>query len=253
MDISALYLATRVPAQSLPAAIEGLRDPQVLGANVTIPHKTSVIPYLDGLSSVAEAIGAVNTIVRHDDGLLIGHNTDVEGFLAPLDVDSLSGLSATVFGNGGAARAVVYALLMNTQPQRVTIIGRSEEKVQRFIEEMRPFDPNSYLTADTFDDVNIDTVRDSGLIVNTTPLGMHPNISHTPWNHPETFYSNQIVYDLVYNPSKTRLLQEAAIGHATTISGLDMLITQAAAAFRLWTKQSFPEAHVLHTLNDAIT
>lgn len=250
-DFPGLYLATRVPPQSLESAVSGLRDPQILGANVTIPHKSAVVPFLDGLSSVAKDIGAVNTIVRHEDGELIGHNTDVEGFLAPLEDVSLEGVTATVFGNGGAARAVIYGLLRNANLQGIAVLGRSAKKSERLIEELQPLDPRGIVSAHPFN-AAIEIVCESRLIVNATPVGMHPIINETPWSRPDVLHPDQIVYDLVYTPTKTRLLREAEAQGATIIGGLDMLVAQAAAAFSLWTRRSFPTTEVLQALSDTI-
>ncbi len=244
-----VYLACRVPKDALPEAIAGLRALGFAGANVTIPHKEAVRPLLDRCTPRAEAIGAVNTIVCRTEAsgavVLIGDNTDVEGFLEPLRplADRLSGAEMVVLGAGGAARAVVYALLTEFRPTRLTIVARTPARGEALAADFAAYDTRRALQVMAPDEA-APAVRSARLIVNATPVGMHPHVEASPWPHAEDFGPEQIIYDLVYNPVRTRLLREAATRGATTIDGLTMLIGQAAAAYRQWTGRELPREAV---------
>lgn len=251
--INAVYLAAPVRPAALEAAIEGLRALQVLGANVTIPHKQDVRPLLDTVTERADALGAVNTIIREEDSdgaeILRGDNTDVKGFLEPLASQeaSLEGASMLVFGAGGAARAVVYGLLDRFAPERLTVVARRPEQAEALVSDLDPYDGQNALQVATFDDAG-EAVRTSRLLVNATPLGMHPETEGTPWPRTGDLGPDHLVYDLVYHPEETRFLREATSQGATTIGGLDMLVGQAAAAYRQWTGRAMPREAVYAAL-----
>ena len=213
-----------------------VRSGEVHGLNVTIPHKQNVIPLLDELTSTAETIGAVNTIDRRENKL-IGDNTDAPGFLSDLrkfltkQTHRPEDKNALVLGAGGSARAVVYALLKDAW--RVTIAARRAEQAQRLADTFR----NDQVPITVCDLSKID-LSDSVLIVNTTPLGMLPDVDQSPLPGNLSLPRHVSIYDLVYNPRETKLVKEArAQGlHATT--GLGMLIEQAALSFERWTGQN---------------
>ena len=237
--LNAVYLATRVVPKALGDAVAGLRALEVMGANVTIPHKRAVLPHLDALTPVAEAVGAVNTITRLSDASLRGDNTDAAGFLSGLDTDALRGADVFVFGSGGAARAVVYALLTALHPASLTIAARTLSKGEALADAFSRFDEGNALRVVPLVEAG-DALRRSRLVVNATPLGMHPHAEETAWTRPEDFGPEHTVYDLVYAPPETRLLRDAARRGARTVGGLAMLIGQAAAAFEQWTGQPMP-------------
>jgi shikimate dehydrogenase len=250
--VNAAYVATPVRPEALEAAVEGLRALQFLGANVTTPHKEAVRPFLDEVTDRAQAVGAVNTIVRDEDtDRLRGDNTDVDGFLRPLDEavgDALDGAPMLVFGAGGAARAVVYGLLTRYRPERLTIVARRAEQAEGLAADMAAHAPDDALRVSSFEEAAL-SVRTSRLVVNATPLGMAPERrTQTPWPSPVDFSSEHVVYDLVYTPEETRLLREAAAEGATPIGGLDMLVEQAAAAYQQWTSREMPRDVVYEAL-----
>ena len=253
--VNAVYVATPVHPKALEDAIEGLRALQFLGANVTVPHKEAVLPLLDEVTDRAAAIGAVNTIVSaaSDDHptRLQGDNTDVTGFLAPLEKrvgDALGGASMLVFGAGGAARAVVYGLLDRYRPERLTIVARRPPQAEALAADLAEHDPNDALRTCTFADASA-AVRASRLLVNATPLGMSPDrMDETPWPEADDIGADHHVYDLVYAPEETRFLQDAAAQGAATIGGLEMLVEQAAAAYRQWTQRDLPRDVVYEAL-----
>lgn len=248
--IDAEYRARRVEPEELGEAVVALRAPGVLGANVTIPHKQAVIEHLDTLAPAAEAIGAVNTIVRQEDGSLLGDNTDAAGFLHGLEgAGDLHGAPAVVLGAGGAARAVVYALLTDLRPETLTIAARSVEKAEALAADFAALDPEGTLRVVSLGDAGA-AIRASRLVVNATPVGMHPDEHATPWPDADDFGPAHTVYDLIYAPAETRLLHEAAAYGARTIGGMKMLVGQAAASFARWTGTPMPLGPVHSALRD---
>lgn len=243
--VNAVYVASPVHPEALQSGIEGLRALQFLGANVTVPHKEAVRPLLDTVSERAAAVGAVNTIVR-DGNVLRGDNTDVEGFLTPLSEtvgQTLVGAPMLIFGAGGAARAVAYGLLDRYRPERLTLVARRPEQSEALAADLTEYDPNDALRVSTFDEA-ASAVRSSRLLVNATPLGMTPETDRSPWGNPIDFHTDQVAYDLVYNPEETRFLRDAASQGATPIGGLRMLVEQAAASYRQWTDRDMPRDEV---------
>jgi len=222
------YEARAVPPAELGEAVRQLREPEYAGANVTVPHKAAVMAHLDGLTPVAEAIGAVNTIVKQD-GRLIGHNTDAAGFLADLAGHgvALAGRTVLVLGAGGSARAVVAACTsVGAQPR---VLARRPEAAAG-LQTLGP--------VIIFEWTELGLLRASdgcAVIVNTTPLGMSPRAEATPWVEGTPFPPDAFVYDLVYNPAKTRLVRQARAAGLRADTGLGMLVEQGALAFEKWT------------------
>src|SRR5690606_9713361 len=212
----------------------------LLGAGRTPHHQQAGSPVLDEMPLQASDVGAVNTIVRRGTRL-IGDNTDVAGFLEPLNplADELHGGRMLVIGAGGAARAVVYALLTTFQPERLTLAARTPTRAERLADDLAPFDKHGALEVRPSGQLH-EAARRARLIVNATPLGTHPKIEDTPLPDMDALGPEHIVYDLVYNPETTRLLRDAASRGARTIGGLEMLIAQAAAAFVQWTGTEMP-------------
>ncbi|CAN5751493.1 shikimate dehydrogenase [soil metagenome] len=237
--LKAHYEARDVAPEDLAEAVAALRAPDVLGANVTIPHKPAVLPLMDTLTVTAEAIGAVNTIVNRE-GELLGHNTDAAGFLRALQEDAgleLSGTTALLLGAGGAARAVVYALL-SAGVERVQIYNRTVDKARALAADFGALGRVEVLSEQALPKA----VRQTQLLVNTTSVGMerggvNPDVSPLPEG---VLPQNGFVCDLVYRPEHTRLLQDAAAAGLLTQNGLPMLVYQGAAAFQRWTKCAAP-------------
>lgn len=237
LGIDARYLAWETPPDALAGRVESLRGPGLLGANVTVPHKQAVVPFLNEVSQAAQDTGAVNTIVNQE-GRLTGHNTDVTGFLRALQEDAgfqTQGKRVLVLGAGGSARAVVYGLLKEGAGQ-VTIANRTVERAHRLIETLgSPGNACAVL-------LELSKLSNGwDLIVNCTTLGMRhaPGEKETPLPS-GAIPASSLVYDLVYNPEETPLLQAAARAGARTLGGLPMLIYQGAEAFRLWTGRDAP-------------
>ena len=222
------YDATSVEPQHLGEAVARLRGNEYAGANVTVPHKETVIPFLDGLTPVAQAIGAVNTIIKKD-GRLIGHNTDAAGFLADLHAHGVSLTHRTVLllGSGGAARAVVAACAGVGASLRVAALEHPQAETLKTIAPLEIFGWTSLDLLQASDGV--------ALIVNTTPLGMSPKTEASPWMEDVPFPPEAFVYDCVYNPAETQLVRQAHAAGLGAATGLGMLVEQGALAFELWT------------------
>ena len=231
------------PAARVGEAVRGLRALGLAGANVTVPHKQAVIPHLDRLTPAAQAIGAVNTIRVEVDGSLLGDNTDARGFVADLRGHGVEPVHrrALVLGAGGSARAVVYGLA-EAGCASIAILNRTAAKAAALAAGMQAHFPHCPLTAHRLPDDVAAVAAEADLIVNCTSLGMTPRVEGLPWDDAIAFRPGQVVYDLVYNPPRTRLLQVAARDGAQAIGGLGMLIWQGAIAWELWTGQPPPVA-----------
>ena len=238
------YLALPVPPGCEGTAVRGLTALGFRGANITVPHKTTVACSLDRLTDEARALGAINTLFvgRGDEGesVLVGHNTDHRGL-----VDALirfgfdpQGETAVVVGAGGAARAAVYGLL-RAGARRITVLGRSLERAERLVRDLD--DDRGQLTAEMLtDETLVETATHSALLVHATPVGMEPDVERSVWPDGVRFPTETLVYDLVYVPRKTQLLRQASASGAPCLGGLDMLVGQGARAFELWTGREAP-------------
>lgn len=234
LDLNFAYLPFEIKKYLLKDMMDIIRGLNFRGLNVTIPHKESVVEYLDALDASAAEAGAVNTIVNRK-GSLIGYNTDIAGFLKTLKkyrVD-VRGKKTAILGTGGAAKAVTLGLLKNCAD--VAVVGRSRQKSRKFA---KRFQRLGQIESYTFDDVKT-ALLNSHLIVNCTPIGMHPNTNVSPIDK-RYIEKSMTIFDVVYNPIKTRLLSYAEEKGAKAVSGVDMLVYQGAAAFELWTKKKAP-------------
>jgi shikimate dehydrogenase len=240
LSIEADYRKIEIHPDKLDSEIHKLKSEGINGFNVTIPHKLSIMKFLDEIDSDAEAIGAVNT-VAHRDEKLIGYNTDVSGFLAPLQGYKNVITRCLVLGTGGAARAVLYALSEYINPESITVAGRPEDNAPALTDEFGQLFKNIEFCHHSLTKLAAD-LSEFNLIVNATPLGMYPHIEHTALPLLAKLNDKTIVYDLVYNPRKTTFLTDAQKSgkDIILIYGLEMFIQQAASAFKLWTDRDMP-------------
>jgi len=229
-NIDAEYLPFLVQEDELRDAVNGLRALGAGGFNVTVPHKSSIIPFLDEVDELAASIGAVNTVVNKD-GKLIGYNTDGLGFLKGLDayLNKIEGQKILVIGAGGAARAI-YFTLAKEKPMQIDIANRTLEKAVQLIEEC-PYSISS--KALTLKDASSE-LGEYDLIIQTTMIGMEPNITEQPITL-EYLRENSVVCEIIYNPLETRILLEAKSIGARVQNGIDMFVYQGALAFEKWT------------------
>jgi shikimate dehydrogenase len=250
LGIDARYVAYPTPPEELPHRIDALRADDVMGVNVTVPHKEAVIPHLDSLSDEAQTIGAVNTIVNRN-GVLEGHNTDVAGFLRGLREDGgfeASGRRALLLGAGGAARAVTYAL-MREGIGSMTIANRSMDRARELVRTLDGGSNTNIVSLESSSDLH----NEWDLIVNCTIVGMRggPEEGESPLPS-GVITPDVLVCDLVYNPAFTPLLRSASDAGARTLSGLPMLVYQGAESFRLWTGLEAPVAFMMETAERAL-
>jgi shikimate dehydrogenase len=254
-NIDYIYLPFDVVADNLKDALKGVVALGISGFNVTIPHKEKIIEYLDDLSEEAAMIGAVNTIVN-EHGKLKGYNTDINGILESLTEfkELITGSKVSVIGAGGGARAVIYTLIRYFKPEQITIINRTIQRADTlhnyFSEKMR-FD--NLQTADLFPPDLVETFHSSKLIVNSTSVGMFPDVDDSPTSLKESFHKDQLVFDMIYNPTETKLLKLAKQQDAVTFGGLKMLVHQAAKSFELWTGEEPPVEKLSRSLELMIT
>ena len=234
LGLDYVYVPFHVQPDDLGAAIEGFKATNVIGINVTIPHKQNVIPYLDEISREATLIGAVNTLIFKD-GAISGENTDAPGFLQAMQEDGLDvpqGGSAVVIGAGGSARAIVVALAL-AGVRTICITNRTVSRAVALATDLSEKTSVSIYGIGLDDSMLSDAVGTSQLIVNTASTSM--DVSHPLLINPEWLEPQSIVYDIVYTPPETRLLRAAAEKGCHTIGGLGMLVHQGAIAFERWT------------------
>ncbi len=233
---------------SLENLLENMRAGEIHGLNVTIPHKQTVISFLDALTPAAEAIGAVNTIFRQG-GQLVGDNTDAPGFLrdlqSRLNIQPFERINVLILGAGGSARAVTYALL--SRGCHVTIAARRLEQANALAAYFGNRFPNIQPETIKFQFLTLN-LQPSTLIINTTPLGMSPNLNDSPWPEGIPFPGNAAVYDLVYNPRETLIVRQARAAGLRATTGLGMLIEQAALALERWTGLVVPRDVMLNAV-----
>lgn len=249
-DLVGEYSLLPVPpgdTQSLSDLLARLRTGEMTGLNVTIPHKQTMIPLLDELSPAAKAIGAVNTIYVRD-GWLIGDNTDAPGFLADLkrSLNPLDGHSALILGAGGSARAVVHALLGDDW--QITVAARNMEQAM-VLSRQFPEDAGRIAQVELQGKILAPLLSGQALVVNATPVGMSPDVDVSPWPTGLGFPEHAAVYDLVYNPRETVLVCQAHRAGLRAVTGLGMLVEQAALAFELWTGRAVPHEVLFAAVN----
>lgn len=257
LGLDLAYVPLPAAPDQLAQAVRGLVALGFRGANVTVPHKEAIIPLLDQVDEAAAAIGAVNTIVvKHQPPAAggqrpltsqsspctrfpatSGHNTDWSGFVADLQALGLdvAGQDTLILGAGGSARAVAYGLA--SAGSRVHLFARRPEQAGQVVSNLADHCPAGSLAAHDWAALGDSQAlcATAVLVVNTTPVGMAPNVDASPWPDSLPFPEKAFIYDLVYNPAETRLLQQARAAGRQTSNGLGMLLRQGALAFRLWT------------------
>ena len=232
-ELDFAYLPFAVPPDRVAEVPVAMRTLGIRGLNVTVPHKVAVMEGLDEISEEARAIGAVNTIANRD-GHLTGYNTDAEGVIASLRADG--GLdvlpeAVALLGAGGAARAILYALLQAKEVEEITLLNRTLEKAEALAADL---DPGSRRVRVATPGTGA-AVREAGLLINATSVGMHPEPEASPLPDPSVLHDRLTVLDIVYKPRRTRLLAQAEEAGAATVDGLGMLVHQGARAFEIWT------------------
>ena len=254
--VGAQYETWETEPDQLEGRLNALRGDDFLGANVTIPHKEAVVPYLDRLDETAQLVGAVNTI-WNESGQLVGYNTDVAGFARAQRDDAgfdPKGKRAGIIGAGGAARAVGLALVRGGA-SIVLFVGRTPKRLDRVVVDLRKLESTgTTVTWTHWGDGTFMTVLPScELLVNCTPVGTKGSDSEgqSPIDA-QWLPKSGVVFDVVYNPPETQLLAAAKARGLKPVSGLGMLVYQAAESFRLWTGQEASVGKMLAAGREAL-
>ena len=240
------YLTCRVPVEKLEDAMKGMRAMDMKGINLTMPHKVAVLEYLDELSEAARIIGAVNTVAVRD-GKLIGENTDGKGFVRSLkDADiPLAGKVVAILGAGGAAKAIGVECAL-AGAKKLTIINRNAQRGEELVKTITentaaetaflPWTGTAAIPAET------------EILINATCVGLHPDVTAFPDIRYEDIQPGMIVSDVVFNPAMPVFLQKAQARGAKIITGLGMLVNQAALNFEIWTGVKAPREVMMEAL-----
>ena len=254
--IDAVYLAFEVDQTNLRQAVESIRTLDMLGVNVSMPNKTAVLAYLDQLSPEAELIGAVNTIV-HQEQRLIGYNTDGMGFVRSVNETGhpIKNQKIVVLGAGGAAKAIVVQMALEGA-QEITIYKRLNATFlplkEYFVKvsektgcpiRLHDYADESQLALD---------LSQANLLINASDIGMGSKKDQLPIADVKLLHSQLAVFDLIYSPSETRLIQEAKKMGIKAYNGLGMLIHQGAIAFELWTHREMPVQNIREQLEQEV-
>jgi len=233
LNLDYIYVPYHVKKESLGNSISGAKALNIKGLNVTIPHKTEVIKYLDVLDKPAELIGAVNTI-KFDDDEAKGYNTDGIGAVRSIEeVNSVKNKKVIILGAGGAARAVSFQILIDGA-ESLVIGNRTPENALKLQKDLIKKLNADVKTIDLGEELKKELLN-ADILINTTPIGMYPNIDQEPLVKAEMMCKDLICNDIVYNPLKTGLLKEAEKAGAKTVSGIKMLIYQGMESFKIWT------------------
>lgn len=235
LGLDYVYLAFDVHPKNLEKAISGIRSLDIRGINVTLPHKETVIKYLDEIDSIASKIGAINTI-KNDEGTLKARNTDADGAKKSL-IDAgcnISGKNIVFLGAGGVARSLAY--IMAEESNSIILTDLIEERAIAVANEIKEkMKVNIEGKISNKDTIN-ESLKKADILINATPIGMYPRVEDTPITK-DMLNADLFVFDVVYNPLETRLIREAAEIGCQTLGGLDMLVNQGILAFEWWTNQ----------------
>ena len=249
LNMDYAYVAFDVNPNDLKSAIEGAESLNIKGFNVTIPHKVDVMQYLDELDEVARLIGAVNTI---DFKNLKGYNTDGIGAVKAIEeVTSIKNKNVIVAGAGGASRAISF-YIAKYGAESLTILNRNEAKAESLASDVSDSGLIGEVASDSINAIG-NYMESADVLIDTTPLGMHPNINDEPIVKADMMDEDLVVFDAVYNPNETVLIKEVIKANAKPVYGIKMLLYQGAESFKIWTGKTAPidvmEKALRNTLN----
>lgn len=238
LKLDFVFLAFRVKAADLENAVRGMRGLGIHGLNVTMPHKSTVISFLDEVDPAVKFLGSANTILNKD-GKLSGFNTDGVGALKALRENGteLSEKKVLLLGAGGAAKAIAFALA--EEVGELAVLNRATEKAKELAEALGRMFNKKVVGGALSPDAIAKNLRGSDVLINATSVGMHPDANQSIVT-PQWLRSDLTVMDIVYNPVETKLAKDAKAAGAKVISGVEMLIYQGAASFEIWTGRSAP-------------
>lgn len=250
LGLNSVYLCLQVKSTTLGRAVEGIKSLGIPGFNVTIPHKVSMMKYLDGVDSLAKDIGAVNTVANKD-GRLIGYNTDGLGALIALkDEDvGLKGKKVVLLGAGGASRAMSFC--MTPIAESLVVLNRTEDKAVELASILQRRFNKKVLGGKLSCETLSRELPDADILINSTSVGMYPKVEESLIDE-GLLHSRMVVFDIVYSPLETRLLREAKKVGAKTVDGLSMLVHQGALSFKIWTGVNPPVDIMFGTVKKAL-
>lgn len=233
-DINMVYVPFRVEADGVEAAVKGAFALNLLGCNVTVPHKSAVIPYLAEVDPLAKRIGAVNTLVRLENGFK-GYNTDMPGLYRAMQRDSVdpAGMDCLILGAGGVARAVAV-MLADKGAKRIYILNRTYERAALIADEVNKMFGINIVTAMKLDEYDKLPEGKKFLAVQATTVGMHPNVDEVIIDKDDFYRKLEVAYDLVYTPGETQFMKQAKKNNVKAYNGVGMLVFQGIIAFELW-------------------
>lgn len=242
LDLNYIYLPFHVLPQDLESAVIGARSLGIKGLNVTIPHKQHIMAFLDEIDPIAEMIGAVNT-VKFDDDKTVGYNTDGYGCLRAIsEVMDVKDRKVTITGAGGAARAVAFQIAASGIDE-LSIINRNHKKAEDLVFDMKgnlkKIDVDININACRIEDLE-NEISKSDILIDTTPLGMHPHVDDKPIATADIMHEDLLVNDIVYTPMKTTLIKEAEKAGAKVVYGYKMLLYQGIRSFEIWLDTKAP-------------
>jgi shikimate dehydrogenase len=238
LKLDFVFLAFHVKADKLENAMHGMRGLGIHGLNVTMPHKSAVTSYLDEVDSAVEFLGSANTILN-EDGKLSGFNTDGVGALNALKENNidLAEKKVLLLGAGGAAKAIAFSFAQEVES--ICILNRAPEKAAVLADALNRVFGTKVMGGALSPSAVQESIQDADILVNATSVGMHPNVDQS-LVAPRWLKSDLTVMDIVYNPVETKLAKDAKAAGAKVISGVEMLIYQGAASFKIWTGKSAP-------------
>jgi shikimate dehydrogenase len=238
------YVAFDVNPDNLKSAINGARSLNIKGFNVTIPHKINVMEFLDEIDEVAGLIGAVNTV---DFKNMKGYNTDGIGAVKAIEeVTPIKDKNVVIAGAGGASRAISF-YVAKYGADALTILNRNVEKAQNLASDVSNSNLIDCVKSGSISEI-ADYLPSADILIDTTPVGMHPNISDKPIALSADMHEDLVVFDAVYNPNETVLLKEAIRAGAKPVYGIKMLLYQGAESFKIWTGRDAP----VNVMEDAL-
>ncbi len=249
LDIDNVYLCFDTAGRNLGSVVEALKNLNVFGFNVTMPHKEEILPYLDEVSDTAKMIGAVNT-VKNENGRLVGYNTDGIGFVRSLETTGFSfeNIEMTLLGAGGAASSIAVQSALSGVSSLHILNRKSGHSFPNAVRLSEMINKNTGCKCDAADLNDRDTVfkdiEKSTLLVNATSVGMAPDTESLPLTDLSCLHPDLTVMDIIYNPKKTLLLKEAEKKGCSTSNGLYMLLYQGEAAFHIFTGETFPTEQI---------
>jgi len=233
LGLDYVYVAYDVHPDNLEKAVNGFRSLDIKGINVTIPHKETIIKYLDEIDPIAEKMGAINTI-KNENGYLKARNTDAGGAKKSL-IDAgceISGKNILVLGSGGVARALCY--ILSEEANKIILTDLIKERAVKLASEIKKKMNTNIEGKKVSNEILKAEIKNTDILINATPIGMYPKVDASPISK-DLLHNGLFVFDVIYNPLKTQIIKEAAEIGCRTLGGLDMLVNQGVLAFEWWT------------------